>query len=267
MPKLSITRPAPLTDTERAAAEVLAAPPTATSSPPAHTPAGAPAEQEWQTVPVYAAGPGDHEALLNDFLTANREWEKYRPHDETTIASHESLSLRVEFLHEAMHGDNAWTVAAYESPVGERLWHATATPTTPVEIMRALLNSLASEHAWGCGTTVPVTAENLAEASRPLDDIGGWSLTVGARLIDWTAPTADGAGLRFDTFVKQGSVLPAWTIWGGNTAGRPTWAIHLSTYSPTSLIQDITSELASQSHRQPQLQTAGTAPVFPQSQR
>lgn len=253
--------PAPLTDIEHAAAEALTALPTEAPAPPQ---SAAPAEASPATVPVYAAGPGDHEALLNDFLTANGEWEKYRPHDETTIASHESLSLRIEFLHEAVHGDNAWTVAAYESPVGERLWHATATPTTPVEIMRALLNSLASEHAWGSGTPLPVTEEHFAEASRPLEDIGGWSLTVGARLIDWTAPTANGAGLRFDTFVKQGSVLPAWTIWGGNTADRPTWAIHLSTHAPTSLIQDITFELAyGQSHRQPQLHTASTAPRLP----
>ncbi|MFD6912324.1 hypothetical protein [Streptomyces virginiae] len=53
-------------------------------------------------------------------------------------------------------------------------------------------------------------------------------------------------------------------MWGGNTADRPTWAIHLSTHAPTSLIQDITFELAyGQRHRQPQLHTAGTAPRLP----
>ncbi|MFI7174652.1 DUF317 domain-containing protein [Streptomyces spororaveus] len=206
---------------------------------PATTQTAAPAEPLSKMVPVYAVGLGDHEALLNDFLTANGEWETYRPHDETTIANHESLALRVEFLHEAAHGDNAWAVAAYESPVGERLWHATATPSAPVK------------------------EEDLAEASRPLQDVG-WPLKVGARLIDWTAPTADGAGLRFDTFARQGSVLPAWTIWGGDSADRPTRAIHLSTHSPTALIQDITFELAhGQTLRQRQVHAVGIAARLP----
>ncbi len=247
--------PAPLTSTERAAAEVFAARPSETLAPPS-TQTPALAEPLTETVPVYAADPGDHEALLNDFLNSNGEWEKYRPHDETTIVNHESLSLRAEFLHEAVHGDNAWTIAAYESPVGERLWHATVTPSTPAEIVRVLLGSLASGDAWGHGTAAAVTEEDLAEASRPLDD-AGWPLKVGARLIDWTAPTADTAGLRFDTLIKHGSVLPAWTVWGGNTPDDPTWAIHLSTHTPTALIQDITFELAhGQGSRQPRRRTA-----------
>lgn len=189
-------------------------------------------------------------AVLNDFFATHGDWEKRRPHDETTIASHESLSLRIEFLHEAAHGDSAWTVAAYESPVGERLWHATVTPTTPAAIIRVLLESLSTEDVWGSSPTTPVKESDLAHASRPLDD-AGWPLKCGARLIDWTAPTNDGAGLRFDTQVKQGDPLPAWTIWGGNTVDRPTWAIHLSAYAPTSLIQDVTFKLAHGSSRRP----------------
>ncbi|CAM5328292.1 hypothetical protein SAVIM338S_00873 [Streptomyces avidinii] len=247
--------PAPLTDIERDTLAVLGtAPPSAT--PPA-APLGFAAEETSQLAPVYANGPGDHEALLTDFFAANGEWEKWRPHDETTIASHESFTLRVEFLHEATHGDSAWTIAAYESPVGERLWHATATPATPAEIMRALLNSLSTEDSWGRGSGVPVKEEDLAHASRPLDD-AGWPLKVGSRLIEWTAPTVDPAGLRFDTLVKQGDVLPAWTIWGGNTADNPSWAIHLSTHAPTSLIQNVAFELAhGYSHCQPPIHAAG----------
>lgn len=249
--------PAPLTDIERDAFDVLGTAPSSTT--PAAAPLRLAAEEAPQLVPVYANGPGDHEALLNDFFAANGEWEKWRPHDETTIASHESLTLRVEFLHEASHGDSAWTIAAYESPVGERLWHATATPATPVEIMRILLNSLSTEDSWGRGPGTPVKEEDLAHASRPLED-AGWPLKVGTRLIDWTAPTTDGAGLRFDTLVKQGNVLPAWTIWGGSTADDPSWAIHLSTHAPTSLIQDVTFELAhGYSHRPPPLHAAGPA--------
>ncbi|MFI5980540.1 DUF317 domain-containing protein [Streptomyces sp. NPDC051555] len=253
--------PAPLTDIEQAAAEVFA--PTPPSTAPTATPKSVAAEELSRQVPAYAASPGDHEALLVHFFTKYEEWGKWRPHDETTIASHESLTLRVEFLHESRHGDNAWTIAAYESPVGERLWHATATPTTPVEIMRVLLDSLSTEDSWGQGPQTPVKNEDLSEASRPLGD-EGWPLKVGVRLIDWTAPTTDiAAGLRFDTLVKQGSVLPAWTVWGGNTADNPTWAIHLSTHAPTALIQDIAFELAhTQAYRQPR-HTAATAPRLP----
>lgn len=250
--------PAPPTDIERAAAAVLAVPPADRPTPITF---GAPAEQVSLSVPSYAADPGDHEALLRDFFAKHQEWEKWRPHDETTIASHESLTLRVEFLHEALRGDDAWTIAAYESPVGERLWHATATPTTPVEIMRTLLASLNTDNALSPGTNTPVTEKDLAQASRPLDDVG-WPLKVGSRLIDWTAPTPDNgaAGLRFDTSVKQGDALPAWTAWGGNTVDNPHWAIHLSTHAPTALIQDITFELAhGQGHRQPH-RTTTTAP-------
>ncbi|MCY0928194.1 DUF317 domain-containing protein [Streptomyces sp. H27-H1] len=253
--------PAPPTDIERAAAEALASFPVGVPAPAAPlVQAGAPAEPVSQSVPAYAADPGDHEALLRDFFTKHQEWEKWRPHDETTIASHESLTLRVEFLHEALRGDDAWTIAAYESPVGERLWHATATPTTPVEIMRTLLDSLNTDNAWSPSTNSPVTEEHLAQASRPLEDVG-WPLKVGSRLIDWTAPTpGHGAGLRFDTSVKQASVLPAWTVWGGNTADSPHWAIHLSTHAPTALIQDVAFELAhGQGLRQPQLRAATTA--------
>ncbi|MCY0955147.1 DUF317 domain-containing protein [Streptomyces sp. H27-S2] len=254
--------PAPLTDIERAAIEALTTPPSSAPAP-APTQNIAPSAPSPELVPVYAADPGDHEALLADFFTKHGEWGKWRPHDETTIASHESLTLRVEFLHEARHGDDAWTIAAYESPVGERLWHATATPTTPVEIMRVLLEGLSTEDSWGQGTQTPVKEQDLAEASRPLDDVG-WPLKVGSRLIEWTAPTrGTGAGLRFDTLIKQGDLLPAWTIWGGNTADSPDWAVHFSTHAPTVLIQDITFELAhGHGHRQPQ-STATTTPRLP----
>ncbi|MFG2978483.1 DUF317 domain-containing protein [Streptomyces sp. NPDC048331] len=251
--------PAPLTDIEQAARQVLATPPSQ-GPVPAPGPGVVPSEATPEEVPAYAVGPGDHEALLVDFFAKHEEWGKWRPHDETTIASHESLTLRIEFLHEARHGDNAWTIAAYESPVGERLWHATATPATPVEIVRVLLDSL-SEDSWGRGTDAPVTEADLAEASRPLED-AGWPLRVGPRLIDWTAPDR-AAGLRFDTSAQAGGSLPAWTVWGGNTADNPGWAIRLSTHAPAALVQDVTVELAlCQVHRQLRPSVA-TVPILP----
>ncbi|MFF8835173.1 DUF317 domain-containing protein [Streptomyces sp. NPDC015130] len=72
-----------------------------------------------------------------------RQWERYRPFDETTIASHTSLTARVEFGHEARHRtDIAWTIAEYDGPVGHRLWHATITAGTPVALIHTILQHL-----------------------------------------------------------------------------------------------------------------------------
>lgn len=251
--------PAPLTDIERAAAEVLTTP---LSKDPAPAPAQSTAlsEPAPETVPVYAADPGDHEALLDGFLESQGEWEKVRTwSDGTTIANHESLAMRVQFFHEVYPGaPDAWTVASYESPVGERLWQATATRTTPVEIVSALLDSLAAGNGWGPGPATPITDKTLAEATRYLAETG-WPLTVNTRLVEWTAPTKEPAGIRFDTFAasRPNTPLDAWTVWGGNTPDQPTWSIRFSTHTPSALLQDITFELAhGKGHRQPQSGTA-----------
>ncbi|WP_329025727.1 DUF317 domain-containing protein [Streptomyces sp. NBC_00690] len=237
--------PALATETEQGAAAALAGTSAAGAGAPSETAPAEPSPLRTETVPVYAADPGDHEALLRVFLETQGEWEKYRPWDETTVASHESLTLRAEFVHEAGPRDTAWTVAAYESPVGERIWHATATAAAPVEIVRALLDSLASEHAWGGGLDAKITEKTLAEAARPLADTG-WQQQTDGRCMNWTAPTSEPAGLRFDAFAAQrpSGLLPTWTLWGGNTPHQPAWAIHLSTHTPAALLQDLTHELA-----------------------
>ncbi|OKH99033.1 hypothetical protein A6A06_25915 [Streptomyces sp. CB02923] len=133
--------PTPATDAEQAAAHILAAPST--------TPAG-PAEAETpqpktEPAPVHAAGSGAHEAMLTDFLESHGDWEKYRTwSDETTLASHESLTLRAEFVHEADPDDTAWTIAGYDSPAGDRLWYATATARTPTATIRTFLDATPS---------------------------------------------------------------------------------------------------------------------------
>ncbi|GAA2624490.1 DUF317 domain-containing protein [Streptomyces spororaveus] len=261
--------PAPLTDIERTTAQLLTTPP---SEAPKPSPAqrAEPTKPKPETVPVYAADPGDHEDLLDTFLESQDEWEKVRTwSDGTTIANHESLTMRVQFFHEAYPGaPDTWTVASYESPVGERLWHATATRTTPVEIVSTLLDSLAAGKGWGPGPATAVTDKTLAEATRYLAETGetGWPLTVNARVVEWTAPTEEPAGVRFDTFAasRPNSPLEAWTVWGGNTPDQPTWSIRFSTHTPPALLQDITFELAhGTGHRQPHTDTAGPAAHLP----
>ncbi|MFJ4771082.1 DUF317 domain-containing protein [Streptomyces uncialis] len=62
----------------------------------------------------------------------------------------------------------------------------------------------------------------------------------------WTATDTGGAELRFDAFAAQrpDGAVPAWTLWAGGNADRPTWAIHLSTHTPAALLQDLTYALA-----------------------
>lgn len=248
--------PAPATDTEREAAQLLAATALigAPSTPDAHDANPVPEEARRELVPVYAADPGDHEALLASFLDEEGEWEKYRTWDDnTTIANHESLTLRAEFVHDTGPRDTNWTVAAYESPVGERLWHATATRGTPVEVVRTLLDALAASPAGGVDSHGTVTEQTIAQATRPLTD-DGWRPAVDGRRITWGAPNGAAAGVQFDAFAAQarGGTLPAWVIWGGNTVDHPTWSLYASTRTPADVLEALTFELSQgQGHRLP----------------
>jgi hypothetical protein len=230
--------PAPLTDTERAAAE--------TRTPLAHTAAKPePARPEPQTVPAYLADAGDHDALLDTFLDAHDEWEKWRTWtDATTHAIHESQTLRIERVHEAHPRETAWTVAAYETPVSDRMWHLTATGTAPAPILQALLNRLADGDGWDTALGSPVDEKTVTAATKPLAD-AGWKHTVDGRWLRWTNASQD-AGVQFDAFAAQhpNSSLATWTIWAGPTIDQPTWAIHASPYAPASLLTDLTEELA-----------------------
>ncbi|WP_327255368.1 DUF317 domain-containing protein [Streptomyces sp. NBC_01244] len=224
--------PAPLTATERAAAKALTTL-TPTAEQPSEKAAPAP-----EAVAPAAATPQEHEALLESFLAANGEWEKYRTWMDVTIANHESLTLRAEFDHEARHSsDVAWTIAAYESPVGERLWHATASPTTPTLLVRALLESLTVNDPWNQTPT-----QDLAEA--------GWSQTTSTQQVYWQAPDGS-ARFEHDPYAAKypHNGLPAWTASGGTDLNHPTWAIHLSSATPPDILGALAFELASASTR------------------
>ncbi|MFF3276548.1 DUF317 domain-containing protein [Streptomyces chrestomyceticus] len=236
--------PAPATDAEQAAAQVLAP----TRETPAETEAPQPTPQ---TVPVYAAGAGDHEALLAGFLDTHRDWEKYRTFgDDTTVASHESLTRRAQFTHEAAPKDTAWAFAAYDSPVGERLWHATASARTPAALVRTLLDALASPDAHRPGpesgpghalATGPEPA--LAKAASTLLD-AGWQQTSYTWGIQWTPPNGDGAGLRFDArTTRTADTQPGWTAWAGTSIDRPTWRFRLSPDTPVAVLEELAHEL------------------------
>lgn len=234
--------PAPLTDTERAAAEART-PLTLTAAKPE------PALPEPKTVPAYLADASDHDVLLDTFLDAHGAWEKRRTwSDDTTQAIHESQTLRVERVHEADPRETAWTIDAYESPVGDRVWHATATSTTPIDIVRTLLDSLAYSTTESMQSGISVTEKTVAEVERPLTD-ANWACSADQRHVEYSTPD-DGTRVQLDVFAAQSpssNSTRTWTIWGDNDADRPTWAVHLSEHTPTALLQDLTFELA---HRQ-----------------
>ncbi|MGX1115927.1 hypothetical protein RKD37_001290 [Streptomyces ambofaciens] len=201
--------PAPLTDTERATAKahLVFDVTTAKSERSRSRP---------ETVPVYLADAGDHDALLDTFLDEHGEFEKWRTwSDDTTHPIHESQTLRIERVHETPANETAWTVAAYETPVSDRIWVLTATGTTPAPVLRHLLIHLADGDGWDTAISAPVDEKMVTAATQSLSE-AGWKHTVDGRWIHWTSPDGD-AGMQFDAFAAQhpGQNQATWTIWAG----------------------------------------------------
>ncbi|MFK4067027.1 DUF317 domain-containing protein [Streptomyces sp. NPDC029674] len=165
-------------------------------------------------------------------LDRERTWE-----DSTTVANHESLTLRAIFDHDAEGHETKWTFAAHETPVSDRLWRGTATASTPTAIVSALLDAIATENAWHSGLSPTAPETGITEATVPLTD-AEWKHTINGRYITWEAPGPQEGSVQFDAFAAQkaDSSLPTWTIWGGHAVHQPTWALHLSAKTPTPLV-------------------------------
>ncbi|MFJ8248473.1 DUF317 domain-containing protein [Streptomyces sp. NPDC094466] len=237
--------PPPLTHTEREADQ--------TREPLPAQPPNAPARPV--SVPVYAADPADPATVLEQFLAGNSSWEKHHQWPgESTYALHESLVLRVELYHHPDAGprDELWTVAAYESPVGDRLWHATATASTPEGVIMTLLKSLDDDHDWGSTTWAASTAPPDRKAVLPLADYN-WEETTTESGPVWTSPD-ERCRLQHDRHTT-------WTASGGNDPHRPNWTMQLSQHAPPEVIQQIVFELAEgQGPRQPTTPRAPRSP-------
>ncbi|MFI1677384.1 DUF317 domain-containing protein [Streptomyces sp. NPDC020607] len=230
--------PAPLTDTERtaiAARSVFDV--TTAKSDPSHP--------EPETVPAYLADAGDHDALLDSFLDAHGEFERWRTwSDETTHAIHESQTLRIERVHESPAHETAWTVAAYETPVSDRMWVLTATGGTPAQVMQELLDHLADGDGWDTAIGAAVDEKTVTAATQPLSD-AGWKHTLNGRWIRWTSPAGD-AGVQFDAFAAQhpNHTLATWTVWAGTSPDHSTWTVTASPHTPSSLMANLSETLA-----------------------
>ncbi|MEK8146155.1 DUF317 domain-containing protein [Streptomyces sp. M10(2022)] len=58
-------------------------------------------------------------------------------------------------------------------------------------------------------------------------------------------PAGD-AGVKFDAFAAQRPTqnLATWTVWGGPDPDRPAWTLTASPYTPSSLLADLSENLA-----------------------
>jgi hypothetical protein len=178
-------------------------------------------------------------ALQHAELDRERTWS-----DDATHAIHESQTLRIERIHETPAHETAWTVAAYETSVSDRMWVLTATGATPAPVLHELLDHLADGGGWDTAIGAPVDEKTVTAATKPLSD-AGWKHTVDGRWIRWTCPTGD-AGVHFDAFTAQHPTqnLATWTIWAGPDPDRPAWTLTASPRTPSSLLAGLSETLA-----------------------
>ncbi|MFI8102103.1 DUF317 domain-containing protein [Streptomyces sp. NPDC086023] len=209
--------PAPLTDLEQTIRQLHAGKATVAAEEPSASAAEPP-----------VAEPGEHETFLAALFDEEQQWERYRPFDEATIASHESLAVRVQFDHEARHRtDAAWTISEYDGPVGERLWHATVTAGTPVPLIHTMLQYLDAP---------PLTTAD------DLDDVlhdAAWRPASHPARTTWTAP--DGT-ITFES--TPHAVEDRWTLYGGEDLDRAAWTIRLSSGVPHPLLAQLAGTAA-----------------------
>jgi hypothetical protein len=135
-------------------------------------------------------------------------------------------------------------VAAYETPVSDRMWHLAATGSTPAPVLQTLLHHLAEGGGWETAIGGPVDEKTVTAATKPLND-AGWKHTVDGRWIRWTN-LAEDAGVQFDAFAAQkpNSTLATLTVWAGPSIDHPTWTLTASPHTPSSLLADLTDDLA-----------------------
>lgn len=140
------------------------------------------------------------------------------------------------------------------------MWVLTATGATPAPVIAELLNHLADGDGWDTTTGVPVDEKTVTAATQPLSD-AGWKHTVDRQWIRWTSPDGN-VGVQFDAFTAQhpNQNLATWTVWAGPGPDRPTWAITASPHTPTSLLADLSENLADETGTRSH-QATGRAPT------
>ncbi|KQV20959.1 MULTISPECIES: DUF317 domain-containing protein [unclassified Kitasatospora] len=209
-----------------------------------------PSDEQVLVIPGYLAGPGDLDTAntaFGDFLAEHQGWARYScDGGDTSVAISNCLTSRIQLAYEPGHRDVRWTVAGYESPVGERAWNATFDLATPYEIplsvaetfsyVLAYSSEFAREEAlWGRVDTRAALLRHLGESdwqdvSSP-DAMAFQACDGTAGLTRWDrgAYAADPAGPDSSAGV---------TLWGRGPAEAADggWKAHFSEHAPTRLI-------------------------------
>ncbi|MEU0004598.1 DUF317 domain-containing protein [Streptomyces sp. NPDC006314] len=160
---------------------------------------------------------------------------------------------RRQRVHETSAHETAWTVAAYETPVSDRMWVLTATGATPAPVLEELLVHLAGGDGWDTPIGAPVDEKMVTAATQPLSN-ARWKHTV------------EGGG-GSSGHPPRGRRCPVSTPSPHNARTR-TWppgpsgpapvrtgplAITASPHTPSSLLADLSHALAHEAGtRQPQ---------------
>lgn len=81
-------------------------------------------------------------------------------------------------------------MAAYETPVSDRMWVLTATGATPAPVLEGLLDHLADGDGWDAAIGAPLDEKMVTAATQPLSD-AGWKHTMDGRWIRWPGAASE----------------------------------------------------------------------------
>ncbi|MGW3228598.1 DUF317 domain-containing protein [Kitasatospora sp. NPDC001095] len=222
------------------------------------------AEQRVVVSPGYLAGPGDLDSAntaFETFLAEHPGWSRYScDGGDTSVAISDCLTGRIRLDHEPGDRNSRWTVAGYESPVGERSWHVAFDLETPHEIALAVAGTLSfavsrsshiakDEALWGRKGTCETLLNQMREADwldvSTESSMAFQSPDATAGLIRW-----DGGGFYNEPW---GADHPAAvTLWAR------AWQAHFSKDTPTRLI---TAALDHLTDPQPEIRRLAEVPT------
>ncbi|WP_344640666.1 DUF317 domain-containing protein [Kitasatospora cystarginea] len=200
--------------------------------------------------PGFLAGPGDlasGDAAFADFLIEHRSWARYAcDGGDTSVAISDCLTGRIQLDYEPGVSHTRWTVAGYDSPVGELAWHARFDLGTPHEIPLAVASAYShalsygsqavrDEALWGRRSTRVELVDQMRECGwqdvSTLDGMAFRAPDATAGLIRW-----DG-GAFYDEPDGQDHMAEV-TLWVRHPEEFPhtAWTAQLSKAMPTRLI-------------------------------
>ncbi|MFJ9446775.1 DUF317 domain-containing protein [Kitasatospora sp. NPDC101235] len=208
-------------------------------------------EQHVVVSPGYLAGPGHPDtanSAFEAFLAEHQGWSRYScDGGDTSVAVSDCLTGRIRLDHEPGDRNSRWTVAGYESAVGERAWHADFDLETPHEIALATASTLShalsysgfaakDEALWGRNNTCAALVTQIRESdwldvSTP-SEMRFRSPDATAGLIRWDAGAFHDAPWSRD--YPAGVTL--WARRTGDDHTRTAWQAHFSKDTPTRLI-------------------------------